>query len=316
MANSKIVVEFFLPTTSNSRIGDCTQAIFDIVKAQRGEGFFSTISGPYEAAAQRVQNESGRLEHVGSAGGSRSTEAREAFQGRQGSGGTAGAASERGGREPGTGTGSADDDGQPAKRGRGRPRKEGPGSAPARSERDDASTGRAQGIERPEPVGTRQGSDEGPGEGQGRGRSSGGSRDDQRGDRQAARVIRPDDEDWGDGDDAAASDDAPEWGGDDEPVLDVTDFPEDWHAKDPSTDLWPEALMPNGLTKEKINQGHLNTLMGEHFKAQGGKDRRKTFDLLAPFGAQNLSQIDPQDHWKLARIVVKDTMRYVHGVKK
>jgi hypothetical protein len=267
MANSKIVVEFFLPTTSNSRIGDCTQAIFDIVKAQRGEGFFSTISGPYEAAAQRVQNESGRLEHVGSAGGSRSTEAREAFQGRQGSGGTAGAASERGGREPGTGTGSADDDGQPVKRGRGRPRKEGPGSAPARSERDDASTGRAQGTERPEPVGTRQGSDEGPGEGQGRGRSSGGSRDDQRGDRQAARVIRPDDEDWGDGDDAAASDDAPEWGGDDEPVLDVTDFPEDWHAKDPSTDLWPEALMPKRADKRKDQPGAPEHPYGRTFQS-------------------------------------------------
>lgn len=319
--SSKVVVQFYLPTTSYSRIGDGLQAIFDVVKAQRGEGYFATISGPHgeeEATAQKPEGPNDRRLDEQRSGSGRASEAREAFEGGKGAADAA---------KPAPAPTASADDGKPrastGKRGRppgSRNRKDAgeAGASEERPERRERQSGDTEDARGDEPVRTREVSDEGAPAGGGRARGADRSRDDQRGDREAPRLkVVPksqddgidwgEDDEWGGGEDDAA--DPPS----DDP-FDEDDMDEAWIAKAPG-DLWPIKRMP--ISEDELTIPVLSKLLSEHHMAAtgGSDDRSLTRAILAKFAADNLKNLDERDYWKFARTIVKDTMRYVHGVK-
>lgn len=303
MSKSKITLEFFLPTTSFSRLQDALASVVSAVESHKGTTPFVTISGPHVGdELQKVEN--GKQE-AGSIVG-------RAAVGRDSAGSPAG---EPGGEPAPVGAGAGDGDDNaavgpagddergPVKRGRGRP----PGSAgkarsgAAKREReDDGGAAAGEVASGSKPVGTRQGSGEGSGEGEGRSGSPVGSGDDQRGSAQAPRLTddevsaggwEDDDEDWG------------------EEVLQEENA--EFHAKTPGDD-WPDHLTP-----DTIDAAAMPAILAAHYKATGGKDRGLTFDVMNRVsGVRSLNQVPADMLRDVAKALIKDTARYTYGVKK
>ena len=98
-----------------------------------------------------------------------------------------------------------------------------------------------------------------------------------------------------------------------DPEFDSFEEGEEWWAKTPDSDGWPASLMPEG----PINRGVLSTIMSDHFRANGGKSRQATFDILTHVtDAPNLNEVHADDFDKLARALLRDTAKLRHGVKK
>ena len=320
MPKTKLQAELFLPTTSVARISDFATDLNAVLVKHKAEGFFLTTSGPFPdkytergftnvatvGTTRSVDSPDGRP-----GDGERSERARQAAAdfGAQGPepepepGAEAGDGSKpAGGRKPrsdagkprgargGTEAGTAGEG--PERAGRG-------SRAQAGAERDgngDAPQGGQQGR------GEREGQDRGPRVG---GRGAG--RADQR-DAEASRVAAQD-EDWGSGGSAGASDDEREPGVEDEA----------WHAKTPDEDGWPDHLMPPG----DLDRAALSTILGDHYRAHGGKFRSVTFDKLwdatqdsVHGAAENLDQLHPDDFDHVARVLLRDAAQYRHGIKK
>lgn len=309
MTYTKLVTEFYVPTTSISRVQDCLKDIVAAVEAHKGVGIdggapFVTIQGPY---SDGIINSSNGGTH-GQAGSRNGLERgrkvatngdedlpRDTFQGEDGADtGTRGSAD--------TGTGAD----QP-KRGRGRPRKsaDGDGGSTAQAGSSSGERDRGRSSSRSteddggnEPVGTREGSGKADREGKGRDGGSERSRDDQRGNRQASRVTESDE--WG------GEDEGGEWADEEE------EDPELVAARSPGDTNWPDSLTPKDIDKTV-----LSTLLGDHYKATGGKDRAPTFELMESVtGVRQISQIDEDDYVKLAKALLKDAARYRFGIKK
>jgi len=281
MARTKLVVEFFLPTTSINRVQDCMGEVVKVVESHKGTTPFVVISGPH--------SDNGEVKN-GEEQGSELGRARRADSGSSVAAGTG---------DNGTGAGIGTDTGEPVKRGRGRP----PGSGKARSGSseegrgtDDASgASSSEGTRNDEPVRTREGADKGSTEGRSGSRGSTGSGDDQRGDREEAGL----DEGW---DEEASGDD---WSDADD------ENDEEWHAKTPGHEI-PDRFLPKEIDKATVQQ-----LLADHYKATGGKDRGPTFDLMDDaVGSKQLSNVSEADYKKLAKALIKDTWRYRYGVKK
>lgn len=317
MAKTKIVLEAFLPTTSTARVGDAVTAVIkELQENHRAGGFFITYSGPYpDNATEGNENGERRLE-------------RRAAEG-----------SEAGGRDAAEGDGG--DDSKPAKRGRGRPRKaEGSRTPPEGRGRDRGDEDdRNEDARGNEPVRTRKGADEGPDGGEEGQRGSGRGRDNQRGNREAARISTG--EDRGEADDEVPEflkkergvksrrdagrddrdgNDADDWGddesGDDDGWGDEGDEAEDPRLEAAkSNESWPNELLP--CKPGDIDKTVITTLLGEHFKAAGGKDRQITFDVMEKVTNERaLKDVDERDYVKLAKALMKDAARYEFGLQK
>lgn len=297
---TKLTLEVFLPTTSTARVNDFIIEFDKISKAHKGEAPFVSFSGPYNDDFTRNLT-NGRQPEAGD----RSTRPAAPAAG-------ADDFEDESGAEPGP----SPEDGKPAadepKRRRGRP----PGS------RSKASGSPAEGSERGSEAGSSEGRAGGNGDGaaskggERRSRASeaedsgsgGGQRragDADRGDEQASPV----DDEW---DNESEGDD---WGApaEKEDLSDINeDMPEDWWAKTPG-DQWPDTLMPKG----KLTRETLSGLMSDHFRAAGGKQKTPTFGILREVcNVDGLGDVKEKDFDKLARALLKDTARYVHGVKK
>lgn len=158
--------------------------------------------------------------------------------------------------------------------------------------------------------GEREASDAGGRSGRGGGRSG-----DVHGGNGEAAEVAADEEDWGSAEDAdpesldltnkPAEGDAPEF--------DSFEEGEAWWAKTPDKDGWPDNLLPEG----ELNRGYLSRMMSDHFRANGGKSKAATFDLLMSVtGAEDLNKVHADDFDKLARALARDTAKLRHGVKK
>lgn len=279
MPKTAITVHFLLPTTAIMRVQDCLAEIVKAVENHKGNTPVVTIHGPIADDFTEKKNGQGSSED------SRNTDL--------------GRRDERERERDVASDGNADDggdDGKP-KRGRGRPRKEEGPSSGKPDEREPPARD-SEGDRRNEPVGTRKGSGKADREGTGRDGGSERSRDDQRGNHEASRVKT--DDDWTD--ESTDSDWADE----------ITEEEgEDYHAKTPG-DNWP-----NHLTPKEIDKTVLSTILGDHYKATGGKDRGPTFELMESVtGHRQLGHVDEADYRKLAKALLKDIARYKHGVKR
>ncbi len=77
-------------------------------------------------------------------------------------------------------------------------------------------------------------------------------------------------------------------------------------------DEWPDYLTP-----ETIDKTVLNTLLGDHFRATGGKDKALTTEIMeATTGLRSISHIEEENYRKLAKALIKDAARYTYGIKK
>lgn len=295
MPKTKLTLEFFLPTTSMTRVQDALVAIVGVVESHKGNSPFVTIAGPFADNFEKAQDNG--KEDNGSSGLGR------AAVGRDGAG-SAAAGGDAGGSAGDALDGAAAGGDEP-KRKRGRPAgSTGKArSGKAERERDDAGSddaNGAEGTERAVALGTREGADEGAGEGEGgRGRADG-SGDDQRGDREASRV------------EDGADEEATEWGDDDDWGEEViAEENEEFHSKTPG-DAWPDHLTP-----KDIDTAVLTSLLAAHYKATGGKDRGLTFDIITRVaGVRALKDIKPEFYTDVAKALLKDTARYTYGVKK
>jgi hypothetical protein len=295
MAKTMVQITLLLPHVSISRYGDMMTDVRSSVEKHKGEITLVQMTGPISDGTTGERNgESSQSSDDGGSGrelgrSERSRAARDAFD------------------SPDAGSGSGS--GEPAAdapRRRGRPSNaeraeraaQAGASAGERSSGERAApAGRGEGAQRNEPERTREGSDTRSRQGEGRSGSSERGRDDQRGNREAARIEPADD--WGD----SPEDWADEITGDEG---------EDFHAKTPGDD-WPDHLMPEG----EIDKTVLSTLLGDHYKATGGKDRSLTFEVMEnAVGTRQLGMVNEADYDRLARALLKDTARYRHGIKK
>jgi hypothetical protein len=287
MANTKLTVSFFLPTSSISRVGDCIAALKTVLEGEhKARDFFTQIEGPYKDTDEGPNGKAERSPELGRRAGNDD-----------------GKSDSSGGDSTGTGDGSDGGTGDAPKRGRGRPRKSEAGAGAATGERggDERRTEAAGGSEatqRTEFVRTRQGSDEGAWESESRGGSSTGSRDDQRRDRETPRISTGEDrgdggDDWGD-----------DWGsGGDLSVEEAVNLP---------GDEWPDNLTPKNLDKTQMS-----AILGDHYRATGGKDRGPTMAIIERIaGTPQLSQVPEKLFVDIAKAVLKDTARYELGLKR
>lgn len=130
-----------------------------------------------------------------------------------------------------------------------------------------------------------------------------------------AAEVAADEEDWGSADDAGPeSEDRTNQSPEGEaPEFDSFEEGEAWWAKTPDKDGWPDNLLPEG----ELNRGYLSRMMSDHFRANGGKSKAATFDLLMSVtGAEDLNKVHADDFDKLARALARDTAKLRHGVKK
>jgi hypothetical protein len=319
MPKTKVLAEIFFPTTALTRISDFTKDLDTLRKNHKGLELFVTISGPYP------DNHTERGIYDSTADTSR-----PGGDGRTGSGerserGQAAAADFGDGTEaeqPNTAAEpEAGDSGKPAGRkprsDAGKPRgargAEASGSAAEGPERAGRGAGSEGGAKRDGNGDAPQGGRKGRGEGQGqdggpRERGRGAGRADG-GDAEASRVA-PQDEDWGSGGSSGASED----------LSSLNDEEgEEWWAKTPDSDGWPDHLMPEG----ELDRGAMSTIFSDHYRSHGGKFRAVTFDLLwdatqdsVHGAAENLDQLHPDDFDHVARIMLRDAAKYRHGIKK
>lgn len=288
MFKTKVVLEFFLPTTSLSRINDVVEPIRKGIEGARGQGFFMTYSGPFPDDSEAKTNDrnsstaDGRPD-LGRSGDRDAADARarDDFQDDQ--------TGERGGDQPA----------EPVKRGRGRPPKqrdgaEASGTAPGKSGRGsdaEGSRGPAEGSGGNVARGADEGAGEGLGSGEGRARGAGRDRDAERGNSEEARV-KP----------------APNW--DEEGPDANTEEGADWWCKTPGAE-WPDHLMPKGT----LDKAMLGEILSQHFEQSG--DRVKTLAVLKEAtGEGALPNVHPDDYDKAARALLKDAARIQYGVKR
>jgi len=113
-----------------------------------------------------------------------------------------------------------------------------------------------------------------------------------------------------------------------------TDAPVDWEsaddtanghvepAEDPFEDdatlakrsgnMWPEDRMPFAI--EEVSTKALTGLMSQHHALLGKKDPKQTTKLLEPFGTTKPAELDADDLWPAARVLVKAIKRLELGV--
>jgi hypothetical protein len=278
MTRTKIELSWYLPTSSFSRVSDALEAARKVLENEhKAHDFFVHIEGPHAD-----QNE-GDTNGKGTGQGDRLERRADRADDRDGSADATGK------------SGSADGTDAP-KRGRGRPRKEGPGSSEGSEQRRDEGADRSQEPERNVVQRTREGATEGRSEGPQRDDRSGRSGRAGSGSDEAPRVNTQDDwgDDWGSGSDTETSDLTP---------AEAVNLP---------GDEWPDKLTPFD-----IDATVLNSLLGDHFRATGGKDRGPTFELMERVtGARQISKVAEKDYSALAKALLKDTARYEFGLKK
>ena len=317
MAKTKVVLEFFLPTTKTQVVANCMADVLSMAKTTYdARDVFASYSGPfvdeYVPENRRGNNEASGNSRNGSGGGG-------AGGGRADGGGRV----ERSARDEADERARSDfedderarsdfedDEGnagpaepapEPAepKRKRGRPpgsgkRAEASGSAAGSEQREQRAegTGRsAEGNRGNVSRGTDEGAREGRGQGEGGSRGAGADRGNQRRDAEQARVADPND-----------------WNDDDGPDANLEEGP-DWWAKTPG-DEWPDHLTP-----ENIDETVLAQLLAKHFEACG--DRQKTYAVMQEAtNERTLKNVHPDDFDKLARALLKDAARIQFGVKR
>lgn len=85
---------------------------------------------------------------------------------------------------------------------------------------------------------------------------------------------------------------------------------EAWCAKTPGDD-WPDSLTP-----ADVDRSTLTTIMSDHYRAHGGKVKAVTFDLLfKACEAAVIADVPEKELRRVAKLFLKDTARYVHGIK-
>lgn len=290
MGKTKLTFSAFLPTTSISRVQDYMTDLVKVANSHKASDFFAVIEGPFSDNAERVtnydQSESSRTTAPGlGRGPGNGTEP----------GIEPGIASDGTG-EPGTGRkrgrppGSTKKEGQaPVERDGERERPEGPGSA-----RQDGNGNVIQRT-RESPQQGRSERTEGDG---GSGRSGGPVSRSEPPSRISTGEDRGEDDGWG-------NDDNNPW---DEPSGDLTVE----EAVNLPGDEWPDYLTP-----KEIDRTVMNTLLGDHYRATGGKDRGLTLEVMDRVtGVQQIAKVDERDYVKLARALIKDAARYEQGIKK